>query len=195
VSTPHRKRALILLGVATVAFTVVLELIDPSHVSHGPTILNFEFAGSHARAAHIVSEWGPKGRSAAHLSLLLDYGYMLSYGLFFALAGFVVRDTARAREWRRLAVIGAVVPFFALAAASFDASENVALLLTLAGNGGSFAPLFAAVCSAIKFTLITLAILYALCGLVFWLRAHRLQPSRAASRHRLSCRHRGETSS
>jgi len=180
VSTTHRKHALILLGVATVAFTAILEVIDSSHVSHGPTILDFEFAGSRARAAQIMAEWGPKGRSAAHLSLILDYGYMLSYGLFFALAGFAVRDTARTRDWRRLAAIGAVVPFFALAAASFDASENVALLLTLAGNGGSFAPPFAAVCSAIKFTLITIAILYAVCGLVQSFRARRLQPSRAA---------------
>jgi hypothetical protein len=175
-----RKHALILFGIATVAFTVILEVIDPSHVSHGPTILDFEFAGSQARAAQIIAEWGPKGRSAAHLSLLLDYGYMLSYGLFFVLAGFAVRDTARERAWRRLVAIGAVVPLFALAAASFDASENVALLLTLAGNGGSFAPPFAAVCSAIKFTLIGIAILYALCGLVLWLRARRLQPDRAA---------------
>jgi hypothetical protein len=178
VSTPHRRRALILLGVATVAFTVILEVIDPSHVSHGPTILDFEFAGSQARASQILAEWGPKGRSAAHLSLLLDYGYMLSYGLFFALAGFAVRDMARAREWQSLAAIGAVVPFFALAAAGFDASENVALLLTLAGHGGSFAPPFAAVCSAIKFTLITIAILYAVCGLVLWLRTRLLRPSR-----------------
>lgn len=172
-STHHRKRALILLGVATVAFTVTLELIDPSHVAHGPTILDFEFAGSHARAAQIVAEWGPKGRSVAHLSLLLDYGYMLSYGLFFALAGFAVRDTARARDWPRLAAIGAVVPFFALAATGFDASENVALLLTLAGHGASFAPPFAAVCSAIKWGLITPAILYAVCGLILWLRTSR----------------------
>ncbi len=179
-STAHRERALILLGVATVAFTVILEVIDPSHLSHGPTILDFEFAGSHARAAQIIAEWGPKGRSAAHLSLLLDYGYMLSYGLFFALAGFAVRDMARVRDWRRLAAIGAVVPFFALVAAVFDASENVALLLTLAGSSGSFAPPFAAVCSAIKFTLIAIAILYALCGFVLWLRARRLPPSRAA---------------
>jgi hypothetical protein len=180
VSTTHRKHVLILLGVATVAFTVIIEVIDPSHVSHGPTILDFEFAGSRARAAQIMAEWGPKGRSAAHLSLILDYGYMLSYGLFFALAGFAVRDTARTRDWRRLAAFGAVVPFFALAAASFDASENVALLLTLAGNGGSFAAPFAAVCSAIKFTLITIAILYAVCGLVQWFRARHPQASRTA---------------
>jgi hypothetical protein len=172
-----RKHALILFGIATVAFTVILELIDPSHVSHGPTILDFEFAGSQTRAAQIVSEWGARGRSAAHLSLVLDYGYMLSYGLFFALAGFAIRDTARAHSWRRLAAIGVVVPFFALAAATFDASENVALLLTLAGDGGSFAPPFAAVCSAIKFTLISIAILYLLCGLTLRLRVRLLQPS------------------
>jgi hypothetical protein len=172
-----RKHALILFGIATVAFTVILELIDPSHVSHGPTILDFEFAGSQTRAAKIVSEWGARGRSAAHLSLVLDYGYMLSYGLFFALAGFAIRDTARAHSWRRLAAIGVVVPFFALAAATFDASENVALLLTLAGDGGSFAPPFAAVCSAIKFTLISIAILYLLCGLTLRLRVRLLQPS------------------
>lgn len=108
---------------------------------------------------------------------MLDYGYMLSYGLFFALAGFAVRDTARARGWRRLAAIGVVVPFFALAAATFDASENVALLSTLAGNGGSLAPPLAAVCSAIKFTLIAIAILYALSGLAVRLRARLLAPS------------------
>jgi hypothetical protein len=174
-----RKRALILFGIATVTFTVFLELIDPSHVSHGPTVLEFEFAGSQSRAARIVSEWGPKGRSAAHLSLVLDYGYMLSYGLFFALAGFTVRDTARARGWRRLAAIGVVVPFFALAAAAFDATENVALLLTLAGNGGSFAPPFAAACSAIKFALIGIAILYAFCGLTLVTRWPRATGSRA----------------
>lgn len=165
ITKTHRKRALIVLGIATAAFTVTLELLDPSHVAHGPTILDFEFAGSHSRAAQIISEWGSRGRSVARLSLVLDYGYMLSYGLFLALAGFAVGDTARSRGWPRLATIGTVVPFFALVAASFDASENVALLLTLAGNGGGFAPPFAAVCSAIKFTLITIAILYVVCGL------------------------------
>jgi hypothetical protein len=177
VSAARRKRVLILLGIATVAFTVILELIDPSHVSHGPTILDFEFAGSGSRAAQIKAEWGAEGRSAAHLSLVLDYGYMLSYGLFFAFAGFAVRDTVRPGGGGRGAALGVVVPFFAPAAATFDASENVALLLTLDGNGGSFAPPFAAVCSAIKFTLVGIAIFYAVCGVVLRLRARLLQPT------------------
>ena len=57
-----RKRALILLGIATVGFTVILELIDPSQVSHGPTILDFEFAGSRSRAAGGTSP--PSGQSS-----------------------------------------------------------------------------------------------------------------------------------
>jgi hypothetical protein len=172
-----RKQALIVLGVSTVAFTVLLALIDPSHISHGPTILAFEFAGSRSRAAQIMAEWGAKGRDAAHLSLILDYGYMVSYGLFFMLAGLAIRDTARTRDWRRLATVGAIVPFFAITAATFDASENVALLLTLGGHGGSFAPPFATVCSTIKFTLIGIAILYVLGGLAVRVRARVLQPS------------------
>jgi hypothetical protein len=118
-----------------------------------------------------------QARPAAHLSLVLDYCYMLSYGLFFAFAGFAVRDTARARRWRRLAAIGNVVPFLALAAVTFDASENVALLLTLGGDGGRLAAPFAAVCSAVKFTLISIVILYALSGITLRLRARLLQPS------------------
>jgi hypothetical protein len=155
---------------------VILELIDPSHVSHGPTILDFEFASSSARAAQIIAEWGPKGHSAARLSLWLDYGYMISYGTFFTLAGFATRDLARRRGWRRLAATGGVVPYFAGGAALFDAGENVALLLTLGGHGGESAPLFATVCSSIKFALITTAILYVIVGVAARLH-RRVQPT------------------
>lgn len=159
---------------------VGLYLLDPQTQGYGASISEFEFAGSSSRAAQIMAEWGSEGRRLAHLGLLLDYGYMLSYGLFFALAGFAVRDAARARGWRRMAKAGSVVPYFALAAACFDASENVALLLTLGGRGGSFAPPFATVCSSIKWTLIGIAILYVLCGLALLLRA-RLTGSAAAA--------------
>lgn len=104
---------------------------------------------------------------------------MLSYGVFFCLAGFAIRDAAQARGWRRLATAGFVIPFFVLAAAAFDAIENVALLIELSGSGGGFAALFAAVCSAIKFTLLAIAILYVICGLAVWFRARVPQSSRS----------------
>jgi hypothetical protein len=168
----NRKRALVVLGAATVGFTIALYLLDPhTRGTGGPEIMGFEFAGSRSRAAQIMAEWGAEGRRLARLGLLLDYGYMLSYGLFFALAGFAIRDTARARGWRRMARVGIVVPYFALAAACFDASENAALLLTLGGHGSSFAPPLATVCSSIKWTLIGIAILYVVAGLVLLLRS------------------------
>jgi hypothetical protein len=42
---------------------------------------------------------------------------------------------------------------------------------------GDLAPPFAAVCSTIKFTLISIAVLYALCGLTLHLRVRLPQPS------------------
>jgi hypothetical protein len=165
-----RKRALVLLGASTLGFTIALYLLDPQVQGYGASISDFEFAGSSSRTAQIMAEWGSEGRHLTHIGLLLDYGYMLSYGLFFALAGFAVRDAARVRGWRRMAKAGTVIPYFALAAACFDAAENVALLLTLGGNGGSFAPPFATICSSIKWTLIGIAILYALCGLALLLQ-------------------------
>jgi hypothetical protein len=167
----NRKRLLIGVGVAMVALAVVEILLDRRIMSAGgPGIIGFEFAASPARAARVLAEWGPKGRDAARVSLIVDYAYMVCYGSFFTLAGLAVRDLARTRSWPRLAAAGAVVPFFAAAAAGFDAVENVFLLLVLEGDGGEHAPLIATVCSSIKFTLIASAILYVLCGLALRIR-------------------------
>jgi hypothetical protein len=164
-----RKQWLILLGIAMVALTIVPFLIFEKRLEHtgGPGIVGFEFAATNARASQILAEWGPKGRHTARLSLIVDYAYMISYGGFFTLAGLATRDLARARDWRRLAAAGTIVPFFATAAALLDATENVFLLLVLGRHGGEHAPLIATICSSIKFTLITIAIGYVLCGLVW----------------------------
>jgi hypothetical protein len=173
-----RKRLLILLGIAMVALTIVPFFAFEKRLEHtgGPGILAFEFAATKARASQILAEWGPKGRDTARLSLIVDYAYMISYGGFFTLAGLATRDLARTRNWRHLATAGTIVPFFALAAAMFDAIENVFLLLVLEGNGGEHGPLIATICSSIKFTLITIAIGYVLLGLLWQVR-RRVQVS------------------
>lgn len=164
-----RKQWLILLGIAMVALTIVPVFVFEKRLEHtgGPGILAFEFAATKARASQILAEWGPKGSHIARLSLIVDYAYMISYGGFFTLAGLATRDLARTRGWRRLARTGMVVPLFATAAALFDATENVFLLLVLEGHGGAHAPLIATICSSIKFTLITIAIAYVVWGLVW----------------------------
>lgn len=166
-----RKRWMIVLGTATVVLTVVGVLLEqPMEHAGGPSILAFEFAATKARASQILAEWGPSGRRAARVGLIVDYAYMVSYGGFFLLAGLATRNLAIRRGWSRLATAGAIVPFFAVIAACFDAIENVFLLIALSGSGGNTAPLLATVCSSIKWLLITLAIIYAVCGAIGWFR-------------------------
>jgi hypothetical protein len=166
-----RKQLLIGFGIAMVAFDIVLLIIDQHlEATGGPSILGLEFAGTEQRAAQIMAEWGAHGRDLARLSLWIDFGFMLSYGTFFTLAALATRDFARERELRLLARLGIATPFFAAAAALFDAAENIAWLLVLGGHGGSLAPPFATACASLKFLLITLAILYVLWGLASRLR-------------------------
>jgi len=82
----------------------------------------------------------------------------------FALAALATRDFARERDLRALAVAGIVTPAFALAAALFDAAENIVWLLVLGGHGGKVGPPIATTCAALKFLLIGLAIVYVLLG-------------------------------
>jgi hypothetical protein len=164
-----RKRLLVAFGVATVAFDVALLVID-KHLEKtgGPSILGLEFAGSAAQVEHIASEWGAHGVYLARLSLWIDFGFMLSYGTFFTLAGWATRDFAREHGRRTLSAAGLIVPWFAAAAAVFDAGENSIWLLALCGHAASLAPL-ATGCAIVKFILIAIAIAYAICGLVTWL--------------------------
>jgi len=162
-----RKRLLILLGISTVAFNLVLAFLDRKLIdAGGPSIVEFELAGSEQRAAAMIAEWGSSGRDYARWSLWIDYGFMLSYGCFFALAATATRDFASNHDLRRLAAVGVLAPFLALGAAGFDAVENAFLLLALGGHGGSFAPPIATLCASVKFVLIACAIAYVLWGLV-----------------------------
>ena len=110
------------------------------------------------------------------LSLIVDYGFMISYGVFVTLAGLATRDFGRKHGRRALASAGRVVPWFAVAAAVFDAGENAFLLLTVGGDGGSAAPVLATVCSSVKWLLIVTAV-----GYVFWGLGVRLLGARSTS--------------
>jgi hypothetical protein len=161
-----RKRLLIAFGIAMVVFDVVLILIDQRlEATGGPSILGLELAGNANHAAEIMAEWGAHGRYLARLSLWIDLGFMVSYGAFFALAALATRDFARERDLRALAVAGIITPVFAVAAALFDAAENIVWLLVLGGHGGKLGPPFATICASLKFLLIGLATVYVLWGL------------------------------
>ncbi len=125
----------------------------------GPGMVPFELNGGQDRADEILSEWGEDGQDAAREQLWIDFGFLLVYGTFLTLALAAVRDLARERGWRRLARIGAVAVFFGALVATFDALENVCLLLTLEGAGAAF-PLLATIFAVCKFLLLAAAIAY-----------------------------------
>ncbi len=162
-----------------VVFGIALAVLDRKmQDAGGPSIVGFEFAGSRQQAARVMAEWGASGRDYARWSLWVDFGFILSFGSFFTLAALATRDFARENGLRALAAIGAVAPFCAASAALFDASEDVFLLLTLGGHGGSFGPPIATAFAAAKSLLITIAIVYVLSGLA--VRAgRRVRPSEA----------------
>jgi hypothetical protein len=170
-SAPDRKRWLLIAGVATVLFYVALVVLDRSlQDTGGPSILSLEFAGSLGRVEEIAEEWGNHGVYLARWSLWIDFGFMASYGAFLTLAALSIRDFARERDLASLAAAGLGAPYLAVAAPLLDAAENITWLLLLGGHGGDLAAGFATGCASLKFLCVTLAIVYAIWGLVAWLR-------------------------
>jgi hypothetical protein len=174
----RQKTLLLAFGLGALVLDAAVLLIE-RHLDGfgGPSIIDLEFAGSSARVAQIASEWGGEGLRYARLQLWIDFAFMVFYGGFFLLAGLSTRDFALSRGLRRLAAGGVFIPYFAVAAALFDACENVIWLLGLDGHATSLAPVGTA-CAAMKFSLIAIAIAYALCGLAAWLWSLRTAGSR-----------------
>jgi hypothetical protein len=155
--------ATILLGVAALPSLGTME-------DNGVGILELEFTGSSDRAAEHYEELGSDGRSAARTSLLIDYPYLIAYGLFLAGACSAVADRARRARRDRLAALGAPLAWGALGAAGCDALENAMLLLILDGHTGQPWPALAFAFATVKFALALSASLYALGGWLATLR-------------------------
>lgn len=166
---------MIATGIATVLLLLAMSPADQRMRDTGPGIVPFELSGGQERADEILAEWGEDGQDAARESLWIDFGFLLAYGAFLTLALAAVRDTARERGWRRLATIGAVVVYFGVLGAAFDAFENICLLLTL-GDAGSVFPTLATLFAACKFLLLAIAIVYLVAGLAMRLRSGRTEP-------------------
>jgi hypothetical protein len=159
-----RRLGLIASGIAMVAlFLAMSPAENRMKDTGGPGMVPFELSGGQHRADEILAEWGEDGQEAAREQLWIDFGFMLA-GSFLTFALTAVLEIARKRGWRRLAAIGAVVVFFGALGASFDALENICLLLTLGGAGAAF-PLLATIFATCKFVLLTVAIAYLIAGI------------------------------
>ncbi|MGN6188566.1 MAG: hypothetical protein ACTHOE_06680 [Conexibacter sp.] len=167
-----RRRALWILGIASLVLFAVLAAIDRQMTkTGGPGIVGFELARTSARAAEILGQWGSSGRDAARVSLWLDFLYLVTYAAFLWLAVRGLRDALARRGVDGLARFGARIGLLPLVGAACDAGEDVFLLLVLGGHGGDHAPAIATAFATVKFVCLGIVVLYLLSGLVALRRA------------------------
>ena len=164
-SKQDRRRAMWMLGAVELAELLALGALEQQMKrTGGPGIIPFELAGSSERARRIMDTWGSEGRSAARLSLLLDYPFPATYAPLHALACTATADGFARRGRRTLAGAGGPLAWAQLAAAGFDYVENTALLLILSGRLGAL-PALARRAALTKFVLISGGWGYILLGL------------------------------
>jgi len=120
-------------------------------------IVAFELAYTTEKAGDIVEVWGEELLPLAKRSLIVDYPFMPAYALiFFSLTRlFALMPGGRMRTIIRCAAL------FPLAAAVFDAVENLGLLSIVASPDAipAWAPPVAGVAATIKFSLLLLSVL------------------------------------
>lgn len=161
-----RRRLIWLSGAVSLVLFLFLAYTD-TRISDdgGPGIIPFELAGTTDRAEDILGEWSDVGEDAARVSLVVDYPYLIAYGIFLAAACAAISDRLRRRGKESPAAAGGFAGWLALAGAAFDAIENAALLAVLDGRTASH-PRIAMLAAIAKFACTGLAIAYVLVGLL-----------------------------
>jgi len=162
-----RRRALWILGIATLGlFAVLLALDGRMQDAGGHGIVAFEVAFTTGKAQEIVTAWGAKGHDAAQLSLWLDFLYLTAYGLLMWLAVRALGDALARRGLDRWARPAAAISLLPLVGSAADAVEDVFLLLVLGGHAQSLGPPLAGSFATLKFLCLTVTLAYLLAGLV-----------------------------
>jgi hypothetical protein len=177
-----RRRVLWIAGVAALALLAFLVYQDGQiEDSGGPGIVPFEVAGTSDRAEEILAEWGEEGQDDARVSLIVDYPYLVAYGIFLAVACTVGADRLARRGFERLARAGPAIGWGAVVAAALDAIEDAALLSVIDGNT-EVLPAVALIAAIGKFALAGIAVLYAIAGVVLGRGPSRAAPAANGTR-------------
>jgi hypothetical protein len=160
------------LGALLVFATALMTLVNvPLEGESSPWgIVSFQLAGTPYRALGILLEWRVEGALGyAKLSLLVDFVYLVIYGLFFASLVMWVGARLGDTTWSSRAA------WAATGAALLDALENAVQLYQVARfTAATPFPELAASFASSKFALLLLSASYAGAGgIVAWVRRQR----------------------
>jgi hypothetical protein len=161
-----RVGAFWLLAVCAVLLLVILALLGRAMKQRGADIVQFELAGTLAKAERILDDWGEVGRMHAALIQGLDYLFLTVYPLAIGLGCVLV-----AEQWGApFAALGMALAWAQFGAAALDAVENYALIRLLLGDRRPRWPPLARWCALPKFVIVAAGIVYVVGGwLVTWL--------------------------
>jgi hypothetical protein len=145
------RRGIAVLAVITVVGFFGQFPVTQTMKDHGASIIDFEYAGTTAKAETILAGYGDEGKQAAWWQLAIDVPFLIAYGLLIAgcclaaaerLANVGRQGLARLLRWT--AWCGPV-------AAACDMTQNVALAFELEGQTGQPAPRFSEVFGYLTF--------------------------------------------
>lgn len=148
------------LGMLLLFTSALMALLDlPLQGEAAPWgIVSFELAATPYQALRILLEWDTKeALGHARLSLLVDFAYLLVYGLFFATLAAWFGKKNSDEKWSSLAAWAATL------AALFDALENSLMLYQVERFSTETPfPQLAASFATLKFALLLIASAYCL---------------------------------
>ena len=127
---------------------------------HG--IIDFELAGSEARAAEILAAWDERAREAARVQTRADdFLYIPVYVLALSAAAGAVATRVRSRSLARL---GIALAFAMFAAGAFDLVENRQMMAQLATGADADYARLARTMAQLKFAVVYATLAYTLLG-------------------------------
>jgi len=166
---PHQRRRLFgwALGLTIIAAVTLQVMNGPLKTTAAPYgIVSFELARTPTRTAAILQSWDVRAHLYAAFGLGFDYLFMVAYTSAIALAALAVREGTS--PW--MARLGMAVAWAIGLAGLADAVENALLWRLLLQMAPPTYPSWAWLAATIKFTIITLALLYLLAAYVVRLR-------------------------
>ena len=161
------KKYFIILLIVTILIMVIMNIIgSPLTTPSAPYgIVSFEFAFTPARAQEMISSWSTDSQLRAAFIQGLDFLFPLVYSAALGLGCLLAANVLSGRG-KPLKGLGVLLAWGLVFAALCDYIENIALVAQLFGRVQSPYPEIAGVCAVIKFSMILIAIVYILYGLV-----------------------------
>ncbi|NJD58322.1 MAG: hypothetical protein FIA98_02860 [Anaerolineae bacterium] len=162
-----QKKAFIILLSLTIVIMLVMNLIGaPLTTTTAPAgIVSFELAFTPSRAEDILSSWNPDSQLRAAFIQGLDFLFPLVYSAALGL-GCILAGRVLLERRKPLATWGRILAWALVVAAACDYLENIALVTELFGKVISPYPQIAGICALLKFSVIIIAIIHILYGLV-----------------------------